>query len=57
MPVGDDLKGCVKNNFPVFLGNHPAELDGYFEIAEVIFDTLLRCEDLFMFAERTQKTD
>ena len=25
-----------------FLGNHHAELDGYFEIAEVIIDTILR---------------
>jgi hypothetical protein len=32
----------VKNNFPGFLGNHPAELDGYFEIAEVVFDALLK---------------
>jgi hypothetical protein len=35
-----------QNNCPVFLaiialGNHPTELDGYFEIAEVIFETLL----------------
>jgi hypothetical protein len=27
--------GGVKNNLPGFLGNHPAERDGDFEIADV----------------------
>jgi hypothetical protein len=33
------LSGRVKNNFPAFHGNHPAERDG--DIVEVIFDALL----------------
>jgi len=39
--------------FSVFLGNHPAELDGYFVIAEVRFDTLTRIAEAdLMRAER-----
>jgi uncharacterized membrane protein len=34
-------RGCVENNFAVFLDNHPAELDGYLEIAEVVSERLL----------------
>jgi hypothetical protein len=39
--LGQVAWGCVKNTFPVFVGNHPAERDGNFQIEEVIFDASL----------------
>jgi hypothetical protein len=36
------IKDRGKNNFPVFIANHPTECDGYFGVAEVIFSAILR---------------
>jgi hypothetical protein len=37
----DAVKDREKNNFPVFIANHPTECDGYFGVAEVIFPAIL----------------
>jgi hypothetical protein len=53
MPVDVEFQGCVKNNFPFLLGNHPTELEGYFEMTEVIFDRFHRNTSGAIFSTST----